>query len=460
MKGVVKSKYAFEYRTLESFIEDIETHGYRIPVSEVTPKGIALLKSKINLRGGTIPNRLCIHPIEGCDGEPDGSPGKLTFRRYERFANGGSGLIWVEATAVAPEGKANPRQLWINEDSAPGFKKLVDIIRENAVDENGEKQNPFIVLQLTHSGRYSKPEGKPRPLIIYHSPVLDPTHGLTDDYPVVSDEYLDELQQKFVSATKLAYECGFDAVDIKSCHGYLLHEMLSAYTRKGSKYGGSFENRTRFMIEVIEKIKNEVPDIAITTRLNVYDAYGYPYGFGMKEDGSMEADLAEPVELIGRLKSLGVDLLNICFGNPYYNPHVERPYDIPIQGATVPDINPLEIIEKNIMLTEEVARSFPDMTIVGTGFSWLRQLCANVGFAMIENGQCDIIGVGRLALAHPGYANELLKTGAISPKKCCITCSFCTQIMRDGGMAGCVVRDAKVYKPIYKQGRLKAEQKQ
>jgi NADPH-dependent glutamate synthase beta subunit-like oxidoreductase/2,4-dienoyl-CoA reductase-like NADH-dependent reductase (Old Yellow Enzyme family) len=458
MKGVTKSKYAFKYRTLKSFIDDVKALGYSIPVSGITPDGISLLKSKVSLRGGTIPNRLCIQPVEGCDGEPDGSPGKLTIRRYERFAKGGSGLIWVEATAVTREGKANPRQLWINENSAPGFKKLVDMIRELAVDENGERQNPYIVLQLTHSGRYSKPEGIPKPLIMYHSPILDPTHGLTESYPVVSDEYLDALQQKYVTAAKLAYDCGFDAVDIKSCHGYLLHEMLSAYTRKDSKYAGSFENRTRFMTEVIERIKNEVPGIAITTRLNVYDAYPYPYGFGMKEDGSMEYDLTEPIKLIGRLKNLGVDMINVCVGNPYYNPHVERPYDFPIQGLTVPDINPLEIIEKNIKITEEIARSFPDMIIVGTGFSWLRQICVNVGLAMIENGQCDIFGVGRLAFAHPDYANELLKTGAISPEKCCITCSSCTQIMRDGGMAGCVIRDAEVYEPIYYQGRLKSRE--
>jgi len=452
---IEKSKYAFEFQTMEQFKRGIENLEHDIPVEDVTEEGISLLKSKIILEGKKIPNRLCVQPMEGCDGNPDGSPGELTFRRYKRFAGGGSGLIWVEATAVTPEGKANPRQLMINEKSAYAFKKLANTIRSSSFDEEGRPQRPFTVLQITHSGRYSKPHGKPEPMIMHHSPVLDPTHGLSEDYPLVTDEYMDQLQDKYLAAAKLAYECGFDAVDIKSCHGYLLHEVLSAHTREGSKYAGSFENRTRFLTDTVKRIKTEIPGLIVTTRLNVFDAYPYPYGWGMKKDGSMEPDLSEPVMLIKELESLGVKLINICTGNPYFNPHIERPYDHPIQGFTVPDVNPLELIGRNIRITGEIARTFGNMVVAGTGYSWLRHISANVGLAMLKNKQCGVIGMGRLALAYPGFANELLKTGRISPEKTCITCSSCTQIMRDGGMSGCVIRDKEIYGPIYYRGRLK-----
>lgn len=452
-----KNPNIFPFRRLEEFKKHVASKGLEIPITDKLGSNISHFKDRLVVEGKSVPNRFCIQPMEGCDGEPDGSPSELTFRKYERFARGGSGLIWVEATAVLEEGKANPRQLYINEKSAPKFRQLADTIRNNSFDESGKRQNPFLVLQLTHSGRYSKPYGKAAPIIFHHSPVLDPTHKLDGSYPLVTDEYLDALQEKFITAAKFAYDCGYDAVDIKSCHGYLLEEILTAHTRTDSRYGGALENRTRLLTEIAAKIKKEVPGLIVTTRVTVYDAYPYPYGWGMKKDGSMEPDLSEPFRLIEKLQDIGISMVNITFGNPYYNPHIGRPYDYPIQGFGLPEEHPLKITERNIRLTSEIKRKFPGMTIVSVGYTWLRELFPHVCTSMLMEGRCDVIGLGRGSLAYPDYVNEFLKNGKVLPEKTCITCSSCTQIMRDGGKSGCVIRDAEVYAPIYYSGRLSNE---
>lgn len=451
-----KYKAKMAIKDEKDFADIQKKYGVDIPFNFETD--VKNFKKPLDIYGESLPNRFCVQPMEGCDGDSKGNPSDLTIRKYKRFAAGGSAMLWLEATAVVPEGRANPRQLWINRESVDSFKKLVSEIRQSAKDENGEKQDVFLVLQLTHSGRYSKPTGKAEPMIMHHSPVLDPTHGLTKDYPLVTDEYLDDLQDKFVEAAKLGMECGFDAIDVKSCHGYLLHEMMSAYTRENSRYGGSYENRTRFIKETIGKIKKAIPGIKITSRLNVTDGYPYPYGFGMKTDGSYQNDLTEAVQLIDELKELGVELINVAIGNPYYNPYYERPHDFPIQGFELPEEHPLITIERNMNVTMELAKKCPDVKFLTSGTSWLRQLNMNVGDYLLENGLADMIGLGRLALANPDYANEFLSTGELKKGRLCITCSSCTQMMRDGMVSGCVIRDSEVYKDIYYRGRLGNEE--
>ena len=446
-------KSAFSYTSADDLLKDIRKRGLRIPWSD----NIQVLAQPMKILERPVPNRLVVHPMEGCDGHPkDGSPTELTYRRYRRFAEGGAGVIWVEATAVVPEGRANPRQLWINENSAEAFKRIVRTIRNAARDVHGHPQKPLLVLQLTHSGRQSNPTGTPSPIIAHHSNILDPKDHLAPNYPIISDEELDALQDKYVLAAQLAYDCGFDAVDIKACHGYLIHELLFSYTREGSKYGGSFENRTRFLREVIDRIKHEIPGIIVTSRLNIYDGIPYPWGWGMKPDGSLEADLTEPARLINMLHDMGVKLISIALGNPYYNPHVERPYDYPIVGGYVPKEHPLETIARTIRLTANIHGQTPGVHLIGTGLSWLRQFFPNVGAAMVQEGWISLLGVGRAALAFPSFANELLKSGSLTPEKLCITCSSCTQMMRDGVPAGCLVHDSKVYGPIYRAGRARA----
>jgi 2,4-dienoyl-CoA reductase (NADPH2) len=230
---------AFHFHSLDEVRQSIAELGLELKVDE----DIRILLEPVALGGVSLANRLVILPMEGCDGMADGSPDELTFRRYRRFASGGAGLLWVEATAVVPEGRANPRQLWIHEGTLNAFGKLVEQARAAARETFGPNHRPFLVLQLTHSGRYSRPERRPAPIIAHHSPYLDPIHKLPPDYPLISDGELERLEYAYVEAALCARRAGFDAVDVKACHRYLISELHASHTREGSRYGGPFENR-------------------------------------------------------------------------------------------------------------------------------------------------------------------------------------------------------------------------
>jgi NADPH-dependent glutamate synthase beta subunit-like oxidoreductase/2,4-dienoyl-CoA reductase-like NADH-dependent reductase (Old Yellow Enzyme family) len=436
----------FRYRDLADLRRDIEERGIVIPLDEDT----GILGDSVRVGSHELANRFAVHPMEGFDSDELGTPGDLSSRRYERYARGGSALIWFEATAVLREARSNPCQLWIHEGNVDAFADLVARTRRAAREEWGRE--PVLVLQLTHSGRYSKPDGVPAPLIAHHSPILDPCHGLPADYPLVTDAYLDRLQDVFVGAASLAARAGFDGVDVKGCHRYLVAELHASFTREG-RYGGSFENRTRFLRETLGRIRSEVPGIFATTRLNAYDAIPHPYGFGVSPEDVTSPDLREPIQLIGELRDLGIPLLNLSVGNPYFNPHYGRPYDFPIEGVGVPDEHPLHGIARFLDITRRVQEAHSELPIVASGYSWLRQFMPYVASAVIRRGWATLIGQGRGAFAYPDSVREILSGRGMDPAKCCVTCSGCTQIMRDGTRTGCVVRDKDIYGPEYRLGR-------
>lgn len=404
---------------------------------------VSCLAHPVRIGERTIPNRLAIHPMEGCDGDADGRPGPLTIRRYERLARGGAGLIWAEATAVVPEGRANPRQLWLHTNSADSFSRLVEHIHRCA-GESTPGHRPYLVLQITHSGRHARP----RPVFLHED---GPAAG-----PVMSDDELDRLQESFVAAARLARQAGFDAVDIKACHNYLINDLLAAHTRPG-RYGGSFENRTRFLREVVGRIASELgKDLAVTTRLGIYDGMAWPHGWGVAADGTLRPDLTEPCRLIDDLRRLGVGLVNITIADPYRLPHLGRPYDRGADGISAGPEHPLMGVARMIELVAQVQRTFPDLAVMGTGYSWLRTLLPHVAAAAVAAGKITLMGAGRLAFAYPDFAADILRTGRLDARKVCIACSACTRIMREGGMTGCAVRDREVYGPGGSANRLAA----
>jgi NADPH-dependent glutamate synthase beta subunit-like oxidoreductase/2,4-dienoyl-CoA reductase-like NADH-dependent reductase (Old Yellow Enzyme family) len=436
----------FSYRTLDELQADIDRLGLTddLPISR--HDGIEVLFEPVSFGRLTCPNRLSVQPMEGCDAGADGTPSDLTFRRYERFGAGGAGLIWFEACAVVPEARANPHQLWLHEGSLSAFKELLDRTRQTT----GEAA---CVLQLTHSGRYSRPKARPAPIIAHHSEVLDQQHNLGPDYPLISDDEIDRLQDSFLAAAQLAVEAGFDGVDIKSCHRYLISELLASHTREDSRYGGSFVNRTRLLREVAAKIRERLPQIEVTCRLNAYDAIRYPFGWGVDRDDAGKYDLAEPLKLVGQLAKIGFGGINISIGNPYFNPHYNRPFDWPAKGMDVPDEHPLHGVARMVRIVREVQEAFPDMTVVGTGYTWLRHYFPSIASEVVRRGWAKIVGLGRGALAYPDFARDLRERGEMDRLAVCVSCSSCTQLMRDGGQSGCVVRDADVYGPIYKRYR-------
>lgn len=428
-------QFRFNYKTLEDFTADLERFKLELPISE----DLSLLKAPVTVGGKKIPNRLGIQPMEGCDALADGSPGELTFRRYLRFARGGSGLIWFEATAASEAGRGKPTQLYLHEGNVDSFAKLVDQTRQAGLEASGEV--PYLVLQLTHAGRYG--DGK---VIAVHEPELDRRAGVDPQKPVITDEELQALEDDFVAAARLAKQAGFDAVDIKACHRYLISELLGAHNRPGN-YGGSYENRTRWLKNVIGKIRNAGIDIDITTRLNAYDAIAYPYGWGSDSTGGI--DLAEPKRLVQELVSLGLSMINITIATPYLTPHISRPYDQPGRNGYPQPEHPLVGVARILNVAKEIQLTVPDCVIVGTGFSWLRQFAPYVAAGMIKEGWASICGFGRGGFAYPDFAKDIFTTGAMSPRKVCISCSKCSELKGAAWLTGCVVRDSEVYAPIY-----------
>ena len=445
----------FNFKNKDELLRKIEELNVDLPFSE----NIQVLFDKVRIAGKEIANRFVVHPMEGFDAELGGAPGELTFRRYKRYAAGGSALIWFEATAVVEEGRSNPRQLKITKKNLHLFKSLVDETRKSAQDFSGENQDILLILQLTHSGRYSKPNGTPQPVIVQHSPGLDAIHQLPEDYPVITDEELDDLHLNFVSAAELAEEAGFDGVDIKACHHYLVSELLASFTRENSKYGGSLENRVRFLIETIKKIKQNCDKIFVTSRLNLYDAVQFPFGFGVDKNNFLQPDLKETKKLVARLYDDGMPILNTSIGNPYLLPHFCRPFNSPVKGKSTPPEHPLESVARLIRIVGEVQKEFPELPLVGTGYSWLRHYFPNVAAAVVESGAVSLVGQGRGAFAYPDSVNDLARTGKMNPRKTCTGCSGCTQIMIDGGRTGCIVRDKEIYGLEYRNARKRKSQK-
>lgn len=421
----------------------LEKRASALGISFPTARNIRVLGTPVRIGQKTAPNRLADQAMEGCDGTYAGEPGELTMRRYRRLAAGGAGIIWFEATAVQKQARANPRQLYITKRNLDAFKRAAETIRETARKATGTA--PLLILQLTHSGRYSKPEGKPAPIIAYHNPLYETNSPLPDE-TVVTDEELDRIQTALADAAGLAEAAGFDGADIKSCHGYLLSELLSAYTRPG-RYGGSFENRTRMLREsILAAMENTSSDFIVTSRLNAYDGLPYPRGFGVSPEGGTDFDPTEPVRLVRLLAKCGIKLLNITMGNPYVNPHVNRPF---AAGPYSAPEDPLFGVHRMLSGTAILKHAAPELRLIASAMSYLGPTAPNVAAGYIEKGDFDLAGFGRTVFAYPDYAKDILSGKGIDRNKSCLCCSKCSEIMRAGGTPGCVIRDSGLYLPIW-----------
>lgn len=420
----------FRYKSKDALLQKAQSLGHELPFSEdITP-----LFRSASIEGFHIHNRLVVQPMEGYDSENDGSPSGLTKRRYLRYAAGGSGIIWYEAVAVSSGGRSNPNQLWLNSGSSCSFKTLNDEIKKTAAKIG---IRPLLVIQLTHSGRYSKPDGHSRPMVAALNPVLDRVSP-----HILSDDELKHIQDQYVETAKIAARSGFDAIDIKACHGYLMIELLAAKSRHNSIYGGEVPaDRFRFMLETIDRIRAEVPGIIITTRLNISDLY--KGGFGV--DTNDGPDFSDALLLVNELIPRGIKLVNISMGSPYFNPHVTRPFDTPVPGQPLPEEHPLVGVIKMIDGTSLFQKRFPDIQFVGSAYSYLRHFAPNVGAAVIDNGGASFIGLGRSSFAYPDLPLDLMKEGKANPSRTCIACSGCTRLIKNLRHGGCVIRDREIY---------------
>ncbi len=424
--------------TKNELIEKIEEFKLSIPVSD----NLSELKKSRKLFGTpyTLKNSITVHPIEVFRNDTDGSPNEMTYRQYNRFAESGASLIWFEAVAVQDDAKSTPYQLCLREDNIDSFKRLVDMIHEKS-------GGIPVIIQLTHSGRFSKPNGKPAPIITYHNPIMNKTLDIPSDYPVVSDEYLEKLEETFVKAAILSERAGFDGIDVKVCHRYLLGEIVSAYLRSG-KYGGCYENRVRLVRDIVRGTKQVISQKTIlSSRFGVYDGFEYPYGFGANKDDYTVPDLEEPLSLIGDLREDGITTINFTMGAPYVNPHINRPYS---HGAYLPQEHPLAGVDRLIKHAGICQRAYPDLNFIGTGYSYLGEAAQYAAAGALETGMVTAVGFGRMAVAYPNYANDMVNE-CFDKNKTCTTCGKCIELVRAGGPTGCILRDSEMFAPLYRQ---------
>jgi NADPH2 dehydrogenase len=456
---------------LASLNLDLPCDSQIISAGEGSPLGRPLVVDEFK-----VGNRWCIHPMEGWDATTGGEPTDFVLRRWSHFGQSGAKLIWGgEAFAVQGDGRANPNQLCHFEESITekSLHRLISTLMAAHRESFDDADDLFIGLQLTHSGRFCRPRDKARlePRIAYHHPLLDAKFNIDpgDDSVVISDDYLKKLIDAYVAVAGIAAKAGFHFVDIKHCHGYLGHEMLSAFTRPGA-FGGSFENRTRFAREIVAGIGATSPRLRIGVRLSAFDhppfrADGmvrgqpgpgvphefqnhlpYLYAFGVNPQNPLEPDLTEPIAFIQMLRQLDVKLVNISCCSPYYNPHFQRPAIYPPSDGYQPPEDPLIGVARQIQVTRQLKEACPGSIFVGSGYTYLQEYLPQVAQAIVRNDWTDFVGIGRLVLSYWQLPADTLAGRGLQDKRICRTFSDCTTAPRGGLISGCFPLD-----PFYRE---------
>jgi NADPH2 dehydrogenase len=453
------------YKTAEELLSYAKELGISLPFDakvQAAPES-AMVQHFLLPDGRKIGNRFCIQPMEGWDGTADGKPSELTIRRWRNFGLSGAKLIWGgEATAVRPDGRANPNQLMILDETMKDIESLRLALADEHKAVHASTDDLLIGLQLTHSGRFCRPKEKNKlePKILYHHPLLDRIFNTPVDYPVMTDMEIDDLIGDYIRAAKRAHKIGFEFVDIKHCHGYLGHEFLSAVDRRGV-YGGSFENRTRFLREIVAGIRSECPGLRIGVRVSIFDLPPfrpdennigkmveyhdedgrYPYAFGGDPDCLGQVKLDEPIALLDLLQKIGVELVNFSAGSPYYNPHITRPAHYPPSDGYLPPEDPLVGVARHIKVAAELKQHAPHLATVGSAYTYLQDWLPNVAQAVVRSGMIDFVALGRMVLSYPEMPADILAGKPLARKSICRTFSDCTTGPRKGLVSGCYPLD-------------------
>ena len=463
-------------RDAETFRQHIQDLGIELPFDEdlISGEGNPVAQPYVLPDGSVIGNRFCTLPMEGWDGTLDGKPTEQTIRRWKHFGRSGAKLIWGgEAVAVRHDGRANPNQLLIDSQTLKELESLRLSLVEEHIAKYGSADDLYVGLQLTHSGRFSRPNEKSRlePKIVYHHPVVDGLFNLPEDYPLMTDGEIEDLIADYVRAAEQAQRIGFNFVDIKHCHGYLGHEFLSARWRPGP-YGGSFENRTRFLREIVAGIQRDCPGLAIGVRLSAFDfppfrddgegkarpmdwrdeSGEYPYTFGSDPEDPVSIQFDEIFAFLDLLEALDVPLVNLSAGSPYYNPHVTRPAYFPPSDGYSPPEDPLVGVARQINAVSELKSHSPNLAMVGSAYSYLQDWLPHVAQYVVRNKLVDFVGLGRMVLSYPELPADVLAGKTLDRKRICRTFSDCTTAPRKGLISGCYPLDA------YYKERPEAEQ--
>ncbi len=242
-------------------------------------------------------------------------------------------------------------------------------------------------------------------------------------------------------------------------------------TRRSGPFGGDFEGRTRLLRTIIERIREARPQLMVVVRLSVFDilpfekgpqgglpmehSVPYEYGFGMDVNNPLTYDLEEPLRLIGLLRSLGVSAVNLSCGSPYYNPHIQRPAIFPPSDGYQPPEDPLVGVARQINVAKECKTAYPDLPMVGSGYSYLQEYLPHVAQSVVRQEWIDLVGLGRMVLSYPQLPSDVLRHGQLLRTRICRTFSDCTTAPRNGLASGCYPLD-EYYKQLPEARRLKS----
>ncbi|MFO0011931.1 MAG: NADH:flavin oxidoreductase [Planctomycetota bacterium] len=457
-------------KSIAQFRSHAQRVGADIPIDdEVHTHSESSLLQPISWGSRTIGNRITVQPMEGWDGTLDGGITEPMLRRWRRFGESGAKLVWGgEAMAVRPDGRANPNQLILVDRNRDGIQQLLLALREEHRKHLGRDDDLVVGFQLTHSGRFCRPRDHHRweGRVAHRHPLLDLRFGGVSDAQLLTASQVRELIADYIAAARLAQEIGADFVDVKCCHGYLLHEFLSAQTRD-DEYGGSLENRARIVLEIIAGIRAACPGLGIGVRMSAFDTVPfepdpstavegrlgqgrptahnhlipYRWGFGVNPEKPTEMDLDEPLRCIGLFKTAGVSLLNVSAGSPYYSPHLVRPAAFPPSDGYQPHEDPLLGVARHLRATRAIKERHPELIVVGSGYSYLQEYLPHAAQHAVRDGWTDCVGLGRTMLSYPRVLRDAAEGNAAARKLICRTFSDCTTAPRNGLPSGCYPLD-------------------
>jgi len=469
-------------KTVEDFRKHCAALGIELPCEDAiasTNSPLAEPVPDLTVNGKRVGNRIAIHPMEGWDGTTTGGVTEEMRRRWHRFGESGAKMICGgEAMAVRPDGRANPNQLVIIEQNQAGIAELVGILKKAHQERYGTTDDLVIGFQLTHSGRFCRPHERMRyePRVAFRHPILDPKFKVTSDAQVFTDDEIEQLIQDYIRAAKLAWDVGADFVDLKHCHGYLLHEFLGAHTRPG-KFGGSFANRTRILREIVAGIRASGNPIDFAVRLSCFDkvphkpdpalsvpgklgpgipedfshCLPYRYGFGVSQTDPTQIELTETFQFAELCAQLGVKILNTTAGSPYYTPHLQRPAAYPPSDGYQPAYDPLIDLERQVQVVRKIKAHLAQCgtrnaecgmpVLVASGLSYLQEFLPHVSQHLLRHGWADLVGIGRAVLSYPTMLADAAAKGEIEKRLICRTFSDCTTAPRNGLISGCYPLD-------------------
>ncbi|MCX8116638.1 MAG: NADH:flavin oxidoreductase [Desulfobacterota bacterium] len=389
-----------------------------------------MLSKPLRVGNRMAPNRIVYQPMECNDGDDEGNPTERTFQRYRTLAEGGPGILMVESLTFTYESRARKNQLKISEETAKGLEKLV-------LEMRAIHPETLIVFQLNHSGRVS---GAAFSKVVSLYPTGDPSVHL------LTDREIEEIGEAFVKATLLSKQVGADGVDFKHCHGYLCGEMIRPANTRPGPYGGSFENRTRFFRETMEKIKAKVgrDGFLLGMRFSFYE--GIPGGFGTAGPEEVVEDFSEPLRFSKMAEDCGMDFLNVSAGIPALTPEIVRPTK-----------NYPEGVYRHFGWAGAVKKAVT-IPVIGSGYSYLRDGKNDLkepdpskksflywAERNLKKGAVDLVGIGRQTLADPHFARKIL-SGHLDQINYCTACGGCSILLRSQVEVGC-----PVYQEYYKE---------